>query len=88
MRRSWWVVLILASTSIFYFHGMRKKDLAFQELQARLKNLQQEKAAVLTEREDLQLQIQSQTDPAYIEMTLMKGLGMVPEGQHKVYFQP
>jgi hypothetical protein len=81
------MAVILGCTSIFYFHGMWKKDLAFQELQGRLTALKKERAALMVEREDLQTQIQSEQDPAYIEMVLMKGLGMVPEGQHKVYFQ-
>ena len=44
------------------------------------------KEFLLEEKEDLKLQINSQKDPAWIELTLMKGLGLVPEGQLKVYF--
>ncbi|MCE2983850.1 MAG: hypothetical protein LW832_09830 [Parachlamydia sp.] len=52
-----------------------------------MKHLQKEKRTALKRQEDLQLQINSQSDPAWIELTLMKGLGLVPEGEQKVYFQ-
>ena len=88
MRQSWWVVLFLACGSVFYFHGMWKKDVAHQELQTKLKGLEREKQEAAEKKQELTLQIQSQDDPAFVEMTLMKGLGLVPEGQVKVYFTP
>lgn len=36
----------------------------------------------------LQLEIASRDDPASIELALMQGLGMVPAGQRKIFFQP
>jgi len=86
-RKSWWVFAFLALSSIWYFHGMRQKDQEQKELQARLEALEAEKGLALEEKEELQLQIDSQGDPAWIEMTLMKNLGVAPEGQKKVYFQ-
>lgn len=40
----------------------------------------------LLRQENLKRQINSQSDPAWVEMVLKKELGLVPEGQIKVYF--
>ena len=37
--------------------------------------------------EDLQMRIASQNDPAWIEMVLMREIGVVPEGWIKVHFK-
>lgn len=66
---------------------MQKKEDECILLKKRLSNLHTEKSIALEEKEDLLLQIGSQSDPAWIQMTLMKGLGLVPEGQQKVYFK-
>jgi len=87
LKQSWWVFLFLAISSFFYFHGMYEKNLAYRELTLRFTELEQEKTIALSEREELQLQIASQTDPAWIQMMLMKELGMIPEGKSKVYFK-
>jgi len=65
---------------------MHKKDHAYRELENYLANLKTEKNQLLQNREDLLLQVGSQSDPSWIQLTLMKGLGVVPEGQVKVYF--
>lgn len=36
----------------------------------------------------LKRQIKSQNDPAWIELILKRDLGLVPEGQIKIYFVP
>lgn len=41
---------------------------------------------VLKERADLEMQITSQSDRAWIELLLMKKLGLVPEGYQKITF--
>ena len=87
LKQSWWVFLFLAVSSLFYFHGMHSKDIAYRELTRRLSELEKEKVLALNEQNDLKLQIESQSDPAWIQLTLMKGLGMVPDGQVKVYFK-
>lgn len=55
-------------------------------LRKKLSDIQIEKEAALNQQQDLRLQIISQQDPAWIELTLMKGLGLVPEGQQKILF--
>lgn len=87
LKQSWWVFLFLALSSLFYFRGMEGKEAAYRELRYRLAALEKEKVLASEEQEELKLQIKSQSDPAWIEMVLMKGLGVVPEGQVKVYFK-
>jgi hypothetical protein len=84
--QSWWVMLFIAACSLIYFNSVAKKNNVIQSLDQHLGALQTEKIALLQEKEDLLLQINSQSDPAWIQLTLMKGLGLVPEGQLKVYF--
>lgn len=85
--RSWWVILVAAFAYLLFLQGMHKKRLDYHEMQQRLNKLGSEKKSALAEQEDLLLQINSQSDPAYIQMVLMKQLGVVPQGQTKVYFQ-
>jgi hypothetical protein len=86
--RSWWVFLFLGVCFFLYYHFAQKKESEVYELRERLSAMEKQKAEVLEEKEDLLLQIHSQNDPAWIEMTLMKGLGVVPEGKVKIYFKP
>ena len=72
---------------MFYSHCLQKKNLDYSELKSRFLELQREKEVALRQREDLLLQINSQSDPAWIQLMLMKGLGVVPEGHVKVYFK-
>lgn len=39
-------------------------------------------------KENLERQIMSQSDPTWTLLTLIRVLGVVPEGQQKVYFKP
>lgn len=85
--RSWWMWVVIVLCYLLYSHGIRKKNEQQADLQARLTGLESLQFLALQDREDLLLQINSQSDPAWIELTLKKGLGVVPEGQVKVYFK-
>lgn len=67
-------------------HALREKNRSYQEMTVKLHQLEKEKGAALKAHSDLLLQIQSQADPAWVEMVLKRNLGMVREGQVKVYF--
>jgi hypothetical protein len=85
-RDWWWVVsLCLAATSV-YLHFIQGKSRQIEELTTRYDEMQREKLAALQERENLRLQIESHGDPSWIELILMRDLGVVPEGWLKVYF--
>ena len=81
-----WVALFLAACSVVYFNSVGKKDMVIASLDQQIESMRQEKGSLEQTKEDLLLQINSQSDPAWIQLTLMKGLGLVPEGQLKVYF--
>jgi hypothetical protein len=84
--RCWWTILLLLFCYGVYLHAMHKKKELYVELKTKVDLLEQQLVTARDTREDLLLQIQSQSDPAWIEMLLKKHLGMVPFGQTKVYF--
>jgi hypothetical protein len=88
IRHYWWVLLVVAMSFGMYAQAAHKKRQAINALESYLESLKKEKEGLLREKEELLLNINSQSDPAWIELTLMKGLGLVPEGKVKVYFDP
>ena len=84
--RSWWVILFILGCYYSYEQGLQKKDRDFGKLQIQYTDLQKKKKMLLAQQEDLNRQINSQSDPAWVELALMKGLGLAPEGQIKVLF--
>lgn len=85
---SWWMIAFIIVCTLFYEKGLEERELLYQQLTQKLTDLQQEKKNALHQRQNLQLQINSQSDLAWVELTLMKGLGLVPDGHKKVYFFP
>lgn len=83
---SWWVTVFIIVCYLCYEHGLAQKNNDFMKLESQHNELLKDKAIAEIERDKLQLQINSQSDPDWIELTLMKGLGLVPEGQIKVFF--
>lgn len=83
---SWWVIIFFLLCYILYEQGLKKHNFEYDKLQKRMHELQTEKETALQLQEDLLLQINSQSDQAWIELTLMKGLGLVPEDQIKILF--
>ncbi len=86
LQHYWWVIVFIAICFGIYAHASHKKRQAILALESYLHQLNYEKQHLLQDREELLLNINSQSDPAWIELTLMKGLGLVPEGKIKVYF--
>ncbi|MEI8365918.1 MAG: hypothetical protein WCF65_05820 [Parachlamydiaceae bacterium] len=84
--RSWWVVLFVLCCYFGYEQGLAKKDSAFALLQIQYKELQRKKIVAQQHQESLSREIDSQNDPAWIELLLMREMGLVPEGKIKVYF--
>lgn len=69
-----------------YDYGMELRKSDFDKLHAQYMDLQREKLRAYMLKESLTLQVNSQSDPEWVELALMKGLGLVPEGQTKVVF--
>ena len=86
--RSWWVIAFIFACVILYEQGLKTREQLYQQLNEQLMKLQLEKQRALKQQENLELQINSQSDLAWIELTLMKGLGLVPEDQQKIFFFP
>ncbi len=84
---SWWVILFLLLCHAAYERGLAQYHRDYDKLYEQLLDLQAEKQKALEIKEDLQLQINSQSDHAWLELVLIKGLGVVPEGQTKVFFE-
>ena len=83
----WWVMTFCLSASFVYSQSIKKKNSLLSEYHFRLQEMEKEKRFVCLEKEHLQLKIASQSDPAWIEMILMRDLGVVPEGFLKVHFK-
>ena len=65
---------------------MTHRNRDFEKLQGQLHALQNEERDATLIHQALLKQINSQGDPEWLEMVLMKGLGVAPEGQIKVLF--
>lgn len=82
----WWVGAFCLATAFVYFQAMKRKKSALAEYAFLLDEMEKEKRLVYGEKELLHLKLASQSDPAWIEMILMRDLGVVPEGYLKVHF--
>lgn len=84
--KSWWVIVFCLGC----YAAHERSSLLFHREDERLSShrteLQQRRARLLNAQRDLHRKVNSQSDPAWIEQTLIKVLGLVPEGQTKVYF--
>lgn len=58
----------------------------YSTLSKQFQRMEEEKIRALTINSDLHLRVNSQSDPAWIELTLIEGLGVCPEGHQKVVF--
>jgi len=89
--RDWWSALTSFSFCLFCIivlsKGLEAKEHAHEELQETIHELECIKVAALETKADLHLQLESRSDTDWMELLLKKRLGVVPEGQIKVYFQ-
>ena len=84
--KSWWVFLFCLACFALYENGMQRQLRDYAALEEKLQILEVVRASELDTMEDLHLQVNSQSDYCWQELTLMKVLGLVPEGFTKVYF--
>ena len=84
--RSWWVLLFLLLGYVAVNHTIKKREDEISMIEGRIDLLENKKLLVAQERDDLLLKINSQSDPSWIELVLMKELGVVPEGYMKIHF--
>lgn len=86
VMRSWWLILFALLCFGLYEQGVRSKERDSAILQKQLAALDEEYAVLMETQEQLRLQVNSHSDPDWIELVLMRGLGLVPENQTKVFF--
>ena len=87
MKSWWWVGAFCALIGGVYARSYQEKKTAYSEYAFRIQEMEKELQIASQEREELKLKILSQSDLAWIEMVLMRELGVVPEGWLKVHFQ-
>lgn len=83
---SWWVIFFLLMSFMAYEQSLKNLNQEYLILSGQVKSLHVEKTKALEIQEDFLLQINSQSDQDWVELTLMKGLGLVPEEHVKVFF--
>jgi hypothetical protein len=81
------ILLFALVCFMFYEHAMRTRNADLALLLEQRESLVIQRTEASAHQEKLLLQINSQSDPAWVELTLMKGLGLVPDGQTKVFFR-
>lgn len=85
--RRWYLVLVFCLVTCFIYNkAVKKKKNAFTEYSFLLQEMEKTRNLAANEKEYLELKIASHDDPAWIEMILMRDLGVVPEGYLKVHF--
>jgi len=85
--RSWYVVVFLLLCYIGYDLGVKKHNKTLFEMKCKHEKLLREKIYIAKKKQELNIKLRSQSDHAFIEMMLMKELGVVPENQIKVHFK-
>lgn len=71
----------------FYEKERREKMVLQEQLQLQLKKLKQQKKLALKREGSLKEQIESLSDPKWVERILMEELGLLPDGGIPVSFQ-
>lgn len=84
--RSWWTILFIALTFIIFVKIYSDQSIHYHLLQDELMKLQTAKDKATATNNHLIKEIDSQNDPCWVELILKRELGVVPEGQTKVYF--
>ncbi|MDN3508265.1 MAG: hypothetical protein P0S94_05025 [Simkaniaceae bacterium] len=84
---SWWVAIVLFVIAALYLQGVRKKEGVIERLETQLAHVESSFEQAQSKRNKLAEEIASQSDPEWVEIVLMRKLGVVPEGHTKVYFR-
>jgi hypothetical protein len=78
---------IILGVAIFYERALFSIHQEKEKLQLQKAEIATQKESVLARKMQLELQIMSQSDPRWITLTLIRVLGVVPEGETKYYFK-
>jgi Tfp pilus assembly protein PilE len=83
---SWWVLFFALLCYVAYEQSLRSYYYHWELLTAQASLLQKQQEQARHLQRELKASVNSQQDPAWIELTLMRQLGVVPEGQWKAVF--
>lgn len=83
---SWWVVAFILFAALAFKPVFSHLDAQQAELIGLLNSLNDQKTEIIAHKEQLRSEIQSLSDPQWVEMILKRELGLVAEGQKKVTF--
>ena len=86
-QKTWWVTGFCTLAFVVFGHAMKSRSRAVEELAFRCSEMEKMSLVAALEKEELSLQIASQSDPAWIELVLLREVGVVPEGFLKVHFK-
>ena len=86
LAKNGWVALFVLLLLFSYAALVAPRERAIEELSFRLHEMKKQERCLKETKEELSLRLQSQEDPAWMELVLMKELGVVPEGWVKVHF--
>lgn len=84
---NWWLPIFFALAAFAWYEwGDEQYSLLHRQFNSKLHLLQQKKEAHLVLQAALLQQVNSQSDPEWVEMVLIRQLGLLPEGHEKVFF--
>jgi len=84
---SWWVWAACILCFGLYEQGMYRIAKEKKYLETELMQTNERILASTAKQKELQLQLASLSDPAWIELELIQNLGLVPEGYTKIVFE-
>lgn len=81
-------IALFLVTAILLERGLNHIGKEYSRLEKVKIDIAQSQVQAQARKENLERQIMSQSDPTWTLLTLIRVLGVIPEGQKKVYFKP
>ena len=85
--KSWWTILFFFLSLFAYEQASARKDMELAKLKRKMQKIELAIKQASIKQEDLQRELASVDDDSSIELVLMQKLGLVPEGQTKIYIK-
>lgn len=85
--KSWWVALFSILCFLYYEQSQRQRISQYEELNQRFLELKLSYENAKALKTKLKQEINSQSDPAWVELILKRELGVIAEGETKFYFR-
>jgi hypothetical protein len=80
-------IAFIMLVAVFTERSLHSVRMEKRTLKSKLTELERDKDAEQEQQNALALQLKSQSDPAWVEMVLIRELGLLPEGQRLVLFK-